>query len=32
MACDLLEESVRGLPRIMAGFPHLPADRIAGAR
>jgi hypothetical protein len=26
-ARDLLEESVRGLPRDMAAFPHLPADR-----
>jgi hypothetical protein len=27
MARDLLEESVRGLPRGMARFPHIPADR-----
>jgi hypothetical protein len=27
MAGDLLEESVRGLPRGMARFPHIPADR-----
>jgi hypothetical protein len=26
MARDLLEESLRGLPCVMAGFPYLPAD------
>jgi hypothetical protein len=32
MARDPLEESVRGLPRIMVGFLRLPADDIAALR
>jgi hypothetical protein len=30
MSRDLLEESVRGLSRVIAGFPHSAAGRIAG--